>query len=54
MRPVPIRPAAPGKGVKSRFTALDVAAVVNAMRIELRGMRLNNVYDVDPRTYILK
>lgn len=42
------------RAVKSRFSALDVAAVVNAMRLELRGMRLNNIYDVNQRTYILK
>lgn len=39
---------------KTRFTALDVAAAVNSLRIELRGMRLNNIYDVDNKTYLLK
>ncbi len=42
------------KAVKSRFSALDVAAVVNAMRLELRGMRLNNIYDINTKTYLLK
>ncbi len=33
--------------VKVRFNALDVAASVNALRLALRGMRLNNIYDID-------
>jgi predicted ribosome quality control (RQC) complex YloA/Tae2 family protein len=33
--------------VKVRFNALDVAASVNSLRLELRGMRLNNIYDID-------
>jgi predicted ribosome quality control (RQC) complex YloA/Tae2 family protein len=27
---------------------------VNAMRLELKGMRLNNIYDINPKTYLLK
>lgn len=42
------------KAVKSRFSALDVAAVVNAMRLELRGMRLSNIYDINTKTYLMK
>ena len=39
---------------KARFNALDVAATVNGLRLELRGMRLNNIYDIDNKTYLLK
>jgi predicted ribosome quality control (RQC) complex YloA/Tae2 family protein len=33
--------------VKVRFNSLDVAASVTSLRLELRGMRLNNIYDID-------
>ncbi len=36
-----------GGAKKVRFNAVDVAASVNTLRLELRGMRLNNIYDID-------
>lgn len=39
--------------VKSRMTTVDVAAEVAHLRC-LIGMRLANVYDLNPKTYILK
>ncbi len=38
--------------VKVRFNALDVAACVNSLRVELRGMRLNNIYDIDNKVLV--
>ncbi len=39
--------------VKVRFNAVDVAASVNALRLQLLGMRLNNVYDIDNKVRIV-
>ncbi|SCU65550.1 translation-associated element 2, putative [Trypanosoma equiperdum] len=40
--------------VKQRMTALDVRASVEEMRTELQGLRLTNVYDIPPRTFLFK
>lgn len=40
--------------VKSRFSGLDVTAVVKNLRQDLLGMRLANIYDINPKTYLLK
>eukprot|EP01116_Phalansterium_solitarium_P001810 TRINITY_DN1161_c5_g1_i2.p1 TRINITY_DN1161_c5_g1~~TRINITY_DN1161_c5_g1_i2.p1 ORF type:complete len:624 (+),score=168.52 TRINITY_DN1161_c5_g1_i2:66-1937(+) len=39
--------------MKTRFSSLDCAATVSGLQ-ELVGMRLANVYDINPKTYILK
>lgn len=40
--------------MKSRFSSLDVRAMVNSMRPEAVGCKLANVYDINSRVYILK
>ena len=39
--------------VKSRFTSLDVRAMVLSLQ-HLVGYRIANVYDCNPKTYLLK
>ncbi|KAK5972460.1 Nuclear export mediator factor NEMF [Trichostrongylus colubriformis] len=39
--------------MKSRFTALDVSAAVRDLK-SLEGMRIQNVYDINHKTYIMK
>jgi predicted ribosome quality control (RQC) complex YloA/Tae2 family protein len=39
---------------KTRFTTLDVAAMVREFRRDLIGLRLANVYDCGRRTFVLK
>jgi hypothetical protein len=46
-------PPAPKMG-KQRMTLLDLRASVAELRAKLKGLRLANVYDVNPRTYLLK
>jgi predicted ribosome quality control (RQC) complex YloA/Tae2 family protein len=36
-----------------RFTSLDVAAMVAELQM-LIGLRVSNIYDINPTTYILK
>lgn len=38
---------------KVRFTSLDVAAMVAELQ-GLVGMRITNIYDLSPTTYLLK
>ncbi len=40
--------------MKTRFTAADVAAQVACLRASCLGHRCANVYDLNPRTYLLK
>mmetsp|Transcript_25334 Transcript_25334/g.55540 ORF Transcript_25334/g.55540 Transcript_25334/m.55540 type:complete len:1150 (-) Transcript_25334:172-3621(-) len=40
--------------VKSKFSSLDVRAMVNSVRAEVLGCKLTNVYDINSRVYILK
>ena len=39
---------------KARFSSLDVAAIVSSLRSTVLGYRISNVYDINPRTYLLK
>ena len=39
---------------KARFSSLDVAAVVSSLRGAILGYRIANIYDISPRTYLLK
>jgi len=38
---------------KVRFTSLDVAAIVAELQ-DLIGMRVSNIYDISPTTYLFK
>lgn len=40
--------------MKQRFSALDVSAQVAELRQRLVGLRLQNIYDINPRTYLFK
>lgn len=40
--------------VKSRFSSLDVRAMVNSIRPEAVGCKLSNVYDINSKVYVLK
>ncbi|KAJ3191313.1 hypothetical protein HK101_007892 [Irineochytrium annulatum] len=40
--------------MKQRFSGLDVAAIVNDLRGSILNLRLQNVYDINPRTFLLK
>ncbi|KND01392.1 uncharacterized protein SPPG_03203 [Spizellomyces punctatus DAOM BR117] len=40
--------------MKQRFSALDVSAQVAELRLRLVGLRLQNVYDINQRTYLFK
>lgn len=39
---------------KSRFTSLDVRAAALELQPRLEGCHLQNIYDMDSRTYLLK
>ena len=39
---------------KQRMTMLDLRCEVAELRTKLEGMRVANVYDINPRTYLLK
>eukprot|EP00293_Proteomonas_sulcata_P020430 CAMPEP_0184294422 /NCGR_PEP_ID=MMETSP1049-20130417/5622_1 /TAXON_ID=77928 /ORGANISM="Proteomonas sulcata, Strain CCMP704" /LENGTH=66 /DNA_ID=CAMNT_0026602705 /DNA_START=305 /DNA_END=502 /DNA_ORIENTATION=+ len=39
---------------KTRMTVLDVKAGVSSLRTQLLGSRVANVYDIDPKTYLIK
>jgi predicted ribosome quality control (RQC) complex YloA/Tae2 family protein len=43
-----------GKMSKNRFTAVDVRAVVSNLRATCVGMRVANIYDLSPKTYMFK
>nr|XP_056708215.1 ribosome quality control complex subunit NEMF [Euleptes europaea] len=40
--------------MKSRFSTVDIRAVIAELRHSLLGMRVNNVYDVDNKTYLIR
>lgn len=40
--------------MKQRYSALDVAATVSELQQTLVGLRLQNIYDINPKTYLLK
>ncbi|XP_069712886.1 ribosome quality control complex subunit NEMF [Phaenicophaeus curvirostris] len=40
--------------MKSRFSTIDVRAALAELRHSLLGMRVNNVYDVDNKTYLIR
>ncbi|XP_053923247.1 ribosome quality control complex subunit NEMF [Cuculus canorus] len=40
--------------MKSRFSTVDIRAVLAELRHSLLGMRVNNVYDVDNKTYLIR
>ncbi|KAH0620215.1 hypothetical protein JD844_020262 [Phrynosoma platyrhinos] len=40
--------------MKSRFNTVDIRAVIAELRQSLLGMRVNNVYDVDNKTYLIR
>lgn len=40
--------------MKTRFTTLDICAVLSEINSTLTGMRLANVYDINNKTYLLK
>ncbi|NXO13710.1 NEMF factor, partial [Oriolus oriolus] len=40
--------------MKSRFSTVDIRAVLAELRQSLLGMRVNNVYDVDNKTYLIR
>ena len=41
-------------GVKLRFSSLDVCATVASLRRVIVGYRIANIYDINPKTYVLK
>ncbi|KAJ2499451.1 hypothetical protein GGH96_003516 [Coemansia sp. RSA 1972] len=40
--------------MKQRFSALDVRAIVTSFQQRLVGLRLQGIYDVNPKTFLLK
>ncbi|XP_062824787.1 ribosome quality control complex subunit NEMF [Anolis carolinensis] len=40
--------------MKSRFNTVDIRSVIAELRQSLLGMRVNNVYDVDNKTYLIR
>uniref|UniRef100_A0A8C2T7V0 Ribosome quality control complex subunit NEMF n=1 Tax=Coturnix japonica TaxID=93934 RepID=A0A8C2T7V0_COTJA len=40
--------------MKGRYSTIDIRAVVAELRTSLLGMRVNNVYDVDNKTYLIR
>ncbi|XP_056400959.1 ribosome quality control complex subunit NEMF [Hyla sarda] len=40
--------------MKSRFSTIDIRAVISELSDSLLGMRVNNVYDVDTKTYLIR
>ncbi|CAI2185243.1 12483_t:CDS:10 [Funneliformis geosporum] len=40
--------------MKQRFSALDIRATVSDLRERLVDLRLQNIYDINPKTYLLK
>ncbi|XP_075138701.1 ribosome quality control complex subunit NEMF isoform X2 [Leptodactylus fuscus] len=40
--------------MKNRFNTIDIRAVISELSDSLLGMRVNNVYDVDTKTYLIR
>ncbi|XP_028677833.2 ribosome quality control complex subunit NEMF-like isoform X1 [Erpetoichthys calabaricus] len=40
--------------MKSRFSTIDIRAAIAELRNSLLGMRVNNVYDIDNKTYLIR
>ncbi|KAM5129613.1 ribosome quality control complex subunit NEMF [Mantella aurantiaca] len=40
--------------MKNRFNTIDIRAVISELHDSLLGMRVNNVYDVDNKTYLIR
>nr|XP_033807230.1 nuclear export mediator factor NEMF isoform X2 [Geotrypetes seraphini] len=40
--------------MKGRFSTVDIRAVIAELNASLLGMRVNNVYDVDNKTYLIR
>ncbi|KAM4609533.1 ribosome quality control complex subunit NEMF-like, partial [Discoglossus pictus] len=40
--------------MKNRFNTVDIRAVIAELNDSLLGMRVNNVYDVDNKTYLIR
>ncbi|KAM8921565.1 ribosome quality control complex subunit NEMF isoform 2-T2 [Pelodytes ibericus] len=40
--------------MKTRFSTIDIRAVISQLQDSLLGMRVNNVYDVDNKTYLIR
>jgi predicted ribosome quality control (RQC) complex YloA/Tae2 family protein len=40
--------------MKQRFSALDISASISELQLKLQGLRLANVYDVSPKTFLFK
>uniref|UniRef100_A0ABI7WIV6 Uncharacterized protein n=1 Tax=Felis catus TaxID=9685 RepID=A0ABI7WIV6_FELCA len=40
--------------MKTRFSTIDLRAVLAELNASLLGMRVNNVYDVDNKTYLIR
>lgn len=40
--------------VKSRFTNLDIVAILPELNQKLRGLRVNQIYDIDHKTYLIR
>uniref|UniRef100_A0A672PVD0 Nuclear export mediator factor n=1 Tax=Sinocyclocheilus grahami TaxID=75366 RepID=A0A672PVD0_SINGR len=40
--------------MKSRFNTVDIRAVIAEINAKCVGMRVNNVYDIDTKTYLIK
>ncbi|RIA97467.1 hypothetical protein C1645_686756 [Glomus cerebriforme] len=40
--------------MKQRFSALDVRATVSDLKERIVGLRLQNIYDINPKTYLFK
>ncbi|XP_070642410.1 ribosome quality control complex subunit NEMF-like isoform X2 [Bos indicus] len=40
--------------MKTRFSTVDLRAVLAELNASLLGMRVNNVYDVDNKTYLIR
>jgi len=40
--------------MKQKFSALDVRAMVSDLKEKIVGLRLQNVYDINPKTYLFK
>lgn len=40
--------------VKTRFTNLDIVAILPELNQKLKGLRVNQVYDIDHKTYLIR
>jgi len=40
--------------VKTRFSSIDIPASVSSLQKEILGLRVANIYDINPKTYLLK